>query len=178
MHFYRSFSSWAIFENPIYPGGEAQGFLEAKMARYLVFCNTFLCFSKCIKRAPSPPLLVPRGFSEKAPGAQGGQKTQGSWQPDRVIPRKRKQQKIKKRKNTVKYRVPGPKEPREIWKTAFSLGILKVFGFLGKRNLGKKGPGEQGSWDIGNLKEGGIYIGPYWFPKRDLIRPYWCQKGI
>ena len=59
-------------------GRGSQGFLEAKMARYLVFCNTFLCFSKCIKRAPHPHLLGPRRFSERAPGAQGGQKTQVS----------------------------------------------------------------------------------------------------
>ena len=83
-------------------GGGMVDFCGAKMARYLVFCNTFLCFSKCIKEGPLHPLLVPRRFSERAPGAQGGQKTQGSWQPDRGIPRKRKTAKNKKEKKHCK----------------------------------------------------------------------------
>ena len=87
------------------PGGVGGGkvdFWGAKMARYLVFYNTFLCFSKCIKEGPHPPLLGSRRFSKRAPRAQGGQKTQGSWQPDRGISRKRKTTKNKKEKKHCK----------------------------------------------------------------------------
>ena len=106
--FFTMFSSLEQFSKNRFTWGGSRGFLEAKMARNLVFYNTFLRFSKCIKEGSHPPLLVPRGFLERPSGAQGNQKTQVSWQPDRGISRKRKTAKNEKTKFKNKhYKLQG-----------------------------------------------------------------------